>query len=502
MIRKGSITIFLTLVLSLLIALVCSSIESARMAAARSQILNSLDIGLYSLFGQYDKTLLEKYDVFLLDASCGGGNLKMATIYNHMESYIKPLLQQNSQKLSLVQGGFTGYRLATDEEGEVFYQQVVDYMRETLGIQGVQRLLENMQERERQTKEAERTGKDAEENHSLEVYQAEMDVAAQKSQAAREQLEAQQNSQEANGTFSDGNGSSASQGSVNLPEAPTVNPITEIQKVKKMGILDLVIPASQQLSGGTVERSHILSGRTLQKGMGLSGTIQKDTSYTSGILFQQYLMDKLGNYRSPASGALQYQIEYLFSGKNSDLENLKAVASRLLLIREGINFAHLLSDSTKRMQAEALAAAIAAAFLVPPATVIIEGALLLCWSFAESILDVRGLFAGGKVPLVKSAATWQLSLEKLPYLLSGLDSERKNAENGVSYEDYLQILLMMQNRQQKLSRGMDMVELSVRSEEGKENFCLDSCITELEAVIDVKANEKKTFTVVRAYAYE
>ena len=60
--KKGSITIFLALVLSLMVSLVSASIESCRMAAARAQILSSVDIGLYSLFGQYDRTLLEELD--------------------------------------------------------------------------------------------------------------------------------------------------------------------------------------------------------------------------------------------------------------------------------------------------------------------------------------------------------------------------------------------------------------------------------------------------------
>ena len=59
--ERGSITLFLALILSLLLSLVCTSIESVRMASARTQILNSMDIGLYSVFGQYDRKLLEEY---------------------------------------------------------------------------------------------------------------------------------------------------------------------------------------------------------------------------------------------------------------------------------------------------------------------------------------------------------------------------------------------------------------------------------------------------------
>lgn len=70
------------------------------------------------------------------------------------------------------------------------------------------------------------------------------------------------------------------------------------------------------------------------------------------------------------------------------------------------------------------------AFLIPPAVVVIEGALILCWAFAESILDVRELFAGGKVPLTKNASNWQLSLQGLPALVDKLDTDRQNDVNG------------------------------------------------------------------------
>ena len=118
--ERGSITLFLALILSLLLSLVCTSIESVRMASARTQILNSMDIGLYSVFGQYDRKLLEEYDLFALDGSMGGGQLNLAKICDNLESYMKPVLKQNSQKLELHQSGLTGYRLLTDECGEGF----------------------------------------------------------------------------------------------------------------------------------------------------------------------------------------------------------------------------------------------------------------------------------------------------------------------------------------------------------------------------------------------
>lgn len=489
MVKRGSITVFLALILSLVTALVCTGIESVRMAAARTQILNGADIGLYSLFGQFDREMLKDYDLFLLDGSCGDGSLDLASVYDNFSSYMKPVLKQNSQKLSVVQGGFSAYRLLTDEGGEPFYNQVVQYMKETLGSQGVSLLLDKMKDRKEKTDQAEQAGEQAENGDIIENYDAEMEENNRKNEEAL--AEAEKNPE---------GGELEDEDNVTTPPQKVVNPISIIRRIRKMGILELVIPGSKGVSDGQVQAGSLLSRREKQRGMPMYEPEKTDTSYTSQILFQQYLMEKLGNYTAPGKGGLKYQTEYILGGKTGDIENLKSVARRLLLIREGVNMVHLVSDGTKRAQAAGLAAAIASAFLIPPATGVIEAALLLCWAFGESILDVRELFDGGKVPLVKSAADWQLSLENLAELLNGLDSVRRGSEDGMSYEDYLQVLLLGVSREEKITRAMDMIELCVR-EKGRKNFRMDSCIVAAEVSVDVKANKRKVFNVTRSYGY-
>lgn len=513
--RTGSITVFLALILSLLLSLVCTSIESVRMASARTQILNGMDIGLYSLFGQYDKKLLEDYDLFAFDGSVGGGQLNLAAVSDNLESYIKPVLKQNSQKLELKQSGFTGYRLLTDENGEVFYQQIVQYMQETLGSQGVQLLLNRMSEREKKTEEADLKAGQAETGGSIDRYDSEMDQASRNSQQAAEEAARKQEEQMKNQNpqgennssgdfFGSGTGQPEQSASPAQPapsaQKPVNNPITVIKRIMKMGVLELVLPAGKGISANEIDKSTLVSGRQLQQGMKMPDGITAENGYSSGILFQQYLMNHLGNYSEPSSAGLAYQMEYIFAGKDNDVDNLKAVATKLLFIREGVNFACLMADNVKRSEAQALATLIASSFLVPPAAAVIESALLLCWAFAESVLDVRELFAGGKIPLVKTSAEWQISLENLPNLMEGLDSMRRNDEKGMSYEDYLQVLVLSVNKSKKVMRSMDMVENTIRSN-GREHFYMDSCIVALEAFADVKANKKKEFQVIRQYCY-
>ena len=245
----------------------------------------------------------------------------------------------------------------------------------------------------------------------------------------------------------------------------------------------------------------LVSGRKLETGLAMEDSVKADGSMLSQVLYQQYLMEKLGNYIEPGKSGLSYQIEYIIGKKNSDEANLKDVAKKLLMVREGLNVAYLVSDALMMGQIHAMAAAIAAAFLIPPAVVVIEGALILCWAFAESILDVRELFAGGKVSLTKNASNWQLSLQGLPALVDKLDTDRQNDVNGLSYEDYLQIFLLTTSKAQKVKGGMDMIESSFREMEDWNEFCLDHCITALEASVDVKANKRKVFTVTREYHY-
>ena len=170
------------------------------------------------------------------------------------------------------------------------------------------------------------------------------------------------------------------------------------------------------------------------------------------------------------------------------MENLKSVAHRLLVIREGINFVYLLGDAPKRAQAASLAAAISSALLIPMASGIVEMVLLGCWAYGESILDVRELFAGGKIPLIKSTSNWQLELENLGQLLQRMDTDRREDAQGMDYEEYLRVLLYLEEQQTKTMKCLYVFELTVRAAEGHEQFRMDSCLDALEVSMDVRAN--------------
>lgn len=64
--KKGEITAFLSLVFVLLLSFILAMMESAQIQTAKNRKRLDVDRAVYSLFGEYQKELLEEYDVLSL----------------------------------------------------------------------------------------------------------------------------------------------------------------------------------------------------------------------------------------------------------------------------------------------------------------------------------------------------------------------------------------------------------------------------------------------------
>lgn len=200
------------------------------------------------------------------------------------------------------------------------------------------------------------------------------------------------------------------------------------------------------------------------------------------VLFQEYLLDHFPDMTSnKKEGALDYQIEYILCGKESDQENLKGVVNRLLLLREGSNFLYALSNQEMQTQAGALAAAIVGVLAVPGLVTVTKMALLLAWAYGESLLDVRTLLSGGRIALEKTAATWKLSLENLGKITELLQEDGSSDQKGLTYREYLRMLLFTGKKAQYPMRGLDLIEANLRMEDSTKYFRTDACIEQIKA---------------------
>lgn len=174
--------------------------------------------------------------------------------------------------------------------------------------------------------------------------------------------------------------------------------------------------------------------------------------------------------------ALDYEIEYIIGGKDSDRKNLKAVVNQLLLLREAANVAYLETNPDKNQKIQAVATVISTAIAQPELIPVLKQSLIAAWAYAESVSDVRLLLDGQSVALIKTDAQWHTDLQNL-----GSGSGKVKQEKGQDYEDYLQILLWKTPEKTMAYRCMDLMEMN-------ENIKMDNMILQMECSYSYEAS--------------
>ncbi len=165
------------------------------------------------------------------------------------------------------------------------------------------------------------------------------------------------------------------------------------------------------------------------------------------------------------------EIEYIIEGKKSDEANRRAVKADLLKLRTLLNTGYIYSQPN--MVKEAL---MLAEVMTPgPEAVITQTALIAAWALAESELDVKTLDKGEKVPIIKDPSSWKTDIHGKVKTGSssktgsgskaGSSSSTESGsktERGYDYEGYLKILLTSLEKEVKLTRMMDLIQINLQ----------------------------------------
>lgn len=78
---------------------------------------------------------------------------------------------ENLWKCSSVSGAITAYTLMSDQHGRGYRAQAVDYMKETLGIQGIQLLMEKYRQQKDIFEEQEKEGNEIDVKQTMDSYE-------------------------------------------------------------------------------------------------------------------------------------------------------------------------------------------------------------------------------------------------------------------------------------------------------------------------------------------
>lgn len=471
---EGAISVFLSLICVLFFSLLCTAVESARIEGCRAKAASALDMGMFSVMGEFERALLERYDVFFLDGAAGSGSFSQEklsqTLQEYMEYNVSPnkellIRQSDFFRLDMTSAEITGTTRATDEKGAAFYQQAIAFMHENLGTEFISAWLERMKDGNRLENAGELyTNSDKTVSESL-----------QQMEEAQKQLEEQKKAE-----LPEGEIPPETEALPAIPESQ--NPLSVVRRLKKEGIFGLVLKDKSVISQKKLSSS-VPSKRTNQSGN--LPVKKKYSGLTADLLFQQYLFERFSLFTdSEKDGVLDYELEYILCGKSSDESNLKSVVTRLLLLREGANFLYLSGDAASMEAASALAALLVGAVPIPGLVTVTAYALLLAWAYAESLLDVRELLAGGRVPVLKSASTWRLALTSIPGLWQILEQTDGSCKEGLSYDAYLQILFTLGSSGKYPMRALDLIEGYMNSRPATAAFRADHAICKIRAEAD------------------
>ncbi len=489
--RRGAVTLYLCLLLAALLTLFAAAMFSARHAAGRVVLASAAEQGMYSLFSRFDRNLFDTYGILALDGGYGEETLRLGALKEEAEETITFLTgsevsltgPDNLMHLVPENSEVTGYILLTDQSGEYLKEQICRALVGKKTAAAVEEVRSRLNGQSSDWNSLDR------ESRSIDASGAEQEYRNLREQpgdsaelSSVQRIILSENEEETHPITSE-------------------NPIEFILGLKNLGILQLVLPRDCSLAHGEMEADRV-SERDLQQGMGVMEAA--DASLADRAVLLEYIMDSFEDFTEAGeaeNAGLQYQVEYAIGGKDSDEENLKAVVNRLLAVREASNYLYLQTDSAKQQEIQAAAAGISALVGLPGAELIVAKMLQLSWAFGESILDIRELLEGGKIPLMKDASSWQLSLSMLTHIQEEV-TEQHGSDHGLDYQWYLRLLLAEKGEEELTESIMDLLEHRIRQEEGRSGFRLDNCLVSMTVCFRAKQDGRFMLEAERNYNYK
>lgn len=483
--HNAYLTVYLALCLAVILSLCLALIDGARRNGARLEAEIVTDIGLQSIMAEYHRELMKQYNLFAIDASYGTALCSKTNTEAHLQKYLSKNLSCDDVFLSdFLYRDFLGLKLEqaevkkvsvlTDGGGAVFRRCAVEAVKDDLGIGLFEELQGWMQ--------------------TVEVNGLE---------EGKEEKQKQEYDEQIDGWVSEYDGTEVEIEEGQWETVELQNPTDGLEMKKRLGILKLVVEDEAGLSGNALNTENLIRSR-----MGRGEINQGNMKYTERegteqllekFAFQEYLLRYMGRYgQEYEEDALKYQIEYLIAGKGSDIENLRSVANRLCVLREAANAMYLMSDREKRAEIKVAAGLVCTLIMLPELTPLLEGAILLAWAYAESVYDVKTLYSGGKVPLLKNKETWHYGLTAA---LHGELKDQTREGSGLGYQDYLRIFMTASELDELTARAMDMVEADIRKTTGNSAFRLDGCYEALEACIRIGSIYGYQYELIRQKSY-
>ncbi len=436
------------MLLSVFCFFILSLIESARTEIFRYETEIYTDIALRSCFAEYNKELFERFDLFFADTGYRSDEGGLERFVEHLRGYVEANTENKGEvdllRIRLDEISVNSYRLASDKEGEAMVEQAVIYI-DKYGNEELER--------------GPKADKYLIDEYSHSDFTNEWDSVLSCI------------------GFEHGDES--------------LYPF--------MAVRNRVLDSEQLLRGSymylkSLNNMDLPSKRELNKGVYPRERTEDPSEEES---FNAYLMEKLGCYTEYDSmQALRCELEYMIFGNENDRENMERITDLLMSYREGINLEYIrnseymlsLADEKAREYCESMG----------DMQYEIREAIIYSWAYAESVIEVNRLLCGGRCEPDTEGLIWIIPIDDMMFFPEYLG---EGEGEGLSYRDYLEILLYTTEYRDKRMRFMDIVEMDIRNT-GYPAFKIDNCIGYADVTMKYESGYGYRREVTDEYAYD
>lgn len=506
--ERGQITVFLSLLFLVLMMSFLFIVEGVISYSASSLGEDAVKGAGESVMANYDRELFKNYHLFFLDPR------QKDYIVTDGKEFINQYFSGNSffdiycDSLEI-----TGEKTAVDEDGLYLKHEIREWMKYREEKE-IAKILEdiigntrkNDGERKQCQEEVDSAEADVKKEQDKEVNQKTKEEADKKHTESDLKEDGDKKTDNEENAKSDEKAKAEDIETVSeetLKERSNWKEIKEaIQLLMRTGILFYAAEHPESLSRQSIQGTNLPSKRvkgssfdneqrlldkmdelSLSGLKGIKSLLSVDISmdrsstlWTKDRYIISYIEDSFSSYgcANKKEKALLYEVEYLISGKNSDIDNLKRVANYILLLRFINNYIFTGKDTQMKTQVNAMASAITGVMGMPQTMKAVQVLIRMAISYGESLLELHTLFSGGEVPLVKDKATWNLTLKTMAEQLRSKQIVKKGKKN-ISYEDYLKLILLTKGNSRIVCyRMMDIMQENIAFKEP--GFLMENCL--------------------------
>ena len=443
---KGSITIFLSLALLFVTALIGSLLESARVTVAGEIALDNSYLAEQNILAEYQRELWNDYHVFFVDLSSLNGEEGAIKLAN---SYMAKMMPGGKGDYLGTTASFTSLNFKenmTENDCYFFAKQAAAYMKYGAAAGVGKKLINNANliktaedgtdtlrkglkikvEAEKKLIELEREKKKLEEKANeikkgaeniKEIIGTEMHAQSKSGLLGIEEAKRSESSNQIHTKMVEKPKAMAKKIEVQKSEVQDDTPkytekeVADAKKKYKESQKNLDDATGDGSARGTL--SFFISGDKKISKRKISSTAwgevqtekEEKTDLVEKGLLILYAKAHFKNFLSKVKEddkkeALRYGLEYLIAGKESDEANLSSVANRIFGLRTIVWYGYFLTRKDKIAEAEAIAAAIASVLALPAAIEIIKYGIVMGWSMDEARKEVKSLLKGEDIPLL------------------------------------------------------------------------------------------------------